>query len=239
MFRPARLQHQPGVKEGFSARSKTSSRPPSPSRARVRRSKSRLPGRPQHRRDPRACRTRVDGPVSRRLLLRAGDDVAGYLGDYLPFNTRDPRKMALCRPGSGSTRSDAEPTCSRGPRGVPNYLGSLEDMKAKSKNPATAPRLSGRGHFNVHRLSTRSRPMILKDEGPKASINFTTADKLALSPPQSPATSPIDRMKAEREAVRVGATRRPARSSHRQSRPGTRQGFPRRPGIGRGPFGRP
>ena len=77
-------------------------------------------------------------------------DVSGYLGDYLPFNTRDPREIALRSPGLWLHSIRCRTFVFEGTTGIPNYLGSLEDMKAKSKNPAISfyPIRNG-DHFNI------------------------------------------------------------------------------------------
>jgi acetyl esterase/lipase len=105
-------------------------------------------------------------------------EVDGYLHDYLPFNTRDRREVALRSPGLWLHSIKNRTFVFEGTTGIPNYLGALEEMKGRSKNPAISFFTIKNGdHFNIlAAINQKIADKILKDEGSKTNISFADGD---------------------------------------------------------------
>jgi acetyl esterase/lipase len=106
------------------------------------------------------------GPVS---------DVSSYSSEYTPFDTSNPREVALRSPGRwlGSIK---RPTFVI--EGTGGNIGSLEAMAKASQNPLVHfVRIKGADHFEVlGPTNTLIAPKVLADKGATCNITLTDAE---------------------------------------------------------------
>jgi dipeptidyl aminopeptidase/acylaminoacyl peptidase len=101
------------------------------------------------------------------------DNVAGYGPEYMPFDTSNPREIALRSPGRWLTNIKSPTFVLEGT--VQGNIGSLQAMARSSTNPQVhfLP-VRGATHFSILAPTTRFlADRILRDDGPACSLAFT------------------------------------------------------------------
>jgi acetyl esterase/lipase len=101
------------------------------------------------------------------------DDVAGYDPQYLPFDTSNPREIALRSPGWWLTNIKSPTFVLEGT--AQGNIGSLQTMSRSSTNPNVhfLP-VRGANHFSILAPTTRLlAAKVVRDDGPTCNLVFT------------------------------------------------------------------
>ena len=103
------------------------------------------------------------------------DDVSGYPGEYLPFDTSNPKELELRSPGYwlSSIRSPVWVI-----EGADGNIDSLRAMKSANKNPLVHfIEVDGASHFSVlGPVNELIAGKIHKDTGPNSNITITSEE---------------------------------------------------------------